>query len=79
MDHAARHHNLGKKGSDLLTYKTILDHKAYQPVTECFKTNKVFFKKGAYAEELVKIKEALGQAAHYVPSAEELRLRGVPL
>ena len=75
MDHAARHHNLSKKGTDLLTFKSIFDHMAYQPIKECFKNNRVFFRKGAYLEELVKITEALVQAAHDVPSAVEMQVR----
>ena len=75
VGHAARQHRLGKKKTDLLTYKSILNHMNYQLLVECFKDNKVSSRKGAYAEELANIKEALVQFAHSDPSAEEMSVR----
>ena len=66
---------LAQLGISVLDQKSIFDHMAYQPIKECFKNNRVFFRKGAYAEELVKITEALVQAAHDVPSAVEMQVR----
>ena len=75
VDHAARQHRLGKKKTNLLTYKSILDHMDYQPMIECFKNSKVCLRNEAYAEELANIKEALVQSAHSNPSAEEMQVR----
>ena len=75
MKHAERHHNLRREGSDEETFRTILDHIAYQPVIQCWKDNNVSFRKSNYASELVRIKEVLGQYAHDNPSVKDMQVR----
>ena len=70
MNHAARHYVLRKKGNDLETYKTILDHIDYQPVVQCFQKDGVYSSKDAYAQELLIIQEALETTGHGMPSGE---------